>query len=272
MAPACAVREVNSASTESLISLPGVDTSDFTPREKHEFSRYVRDIPAGCTAVAVPVGQCVLEKRACSSCLPEAQAIAKAVREGMSAEQVERLVKQRFDAASAKKIPLDGSPSRGPETAPVTVVEFADFECPFCQKLAPELDRLWEERRTRLRFVFKFMPLPIHTHAETAARAAVAAQSQGKFWEMERELFASGGRLEAGDIEGYAKGLGLDLDRLRADMASPATTARLQADRKLADDLGVRGTPTLYIDGREFDSKADLREWVDGELAGAAKN
>ena len=114
------------------------------------------------------------------------------------------------------------------------------------------------------------MPLPMHPHGEIAARAAIAAQAQGKFWEMERQLFANGTHLEDADLLGYATAIGLDVERFRADLRSPGTGARLDADRKLADELGVKGTPALYINGREYDSKVDLTEWVDGEIAAAA--
>jgi protein-disulfide isomerase len=270
-AAACRGPADDASRVDTDVDLPGVDTRDFTPREKHEFSGYVRRLEAPCTGVAVPLAECVLEKRACPACVPAAVAIAKAVREGMAPEQVEDVYKKRFDAASMKAIPVDGSPARGPETAPVTLVEFADFECPFCQHIAPQLDRLQEARNTALRFVFKFMPLAMHPRGEPAARAAIAAQAQGKFWEMHRLLFASASRLEDADLDGYARSIGLDLDRFHADMHSPATTARIAADRKLADELGVKGTPTIFIDGRLYDGKTDLDEWIDGELHGSAK-
>jgi protein-disulfide isomerase len=256
-----------STATARDLELPGVDTSQFTPRERHELSEYLRELPAPCKDVAVPVAQCILEHRACDSCLPAAQVVAKAVREGMAREQVAELYKQRFDTSSSHGIPVDGSPSRGPEGARVVVVEFADFECPFCQRIAPELDSIWDKRKDKVRFVYKFMPLAMHPHGEPAARAAIAAQAQGKFWEMHHLLFANGQHLEQSDLEGYAKTLGLDLDRFRADMESPATKARLDADRKLADDLHVRGTPTIFIDGREVEPKADLGDWLDQEIA-----
>ena len=154
-----------------------------------------------------------------------------------------------------------------PTTPPVVFIEFADFECPFCQKVAPELDAIWEKRRDKVRFVYKFMPLTMHPHGEPAARAAIAAQLQGKFWPMHHALFANGQHLEPADLEGYARAAGLDVDRFRADLNSPQVTARLAADRKLADDLGVKGTPTLFIDGREYDSKVDLSEWLDQAIA-----
>jgi protein-disulfide isomerase len=267
---ACQGAASDPTTSQQDVDLPGVDTHDFTPREKHEFSTYVTQFPAPCPAVAVPIAQCVIEKRACPACLPAAQTIAKAVREGMAREQVEGLYKQRFDAASAKAISVEGSPSRGPDAAPVTVVEFADFECPFCQRLAPELDALWQKRQTSVRFVYKFMPLSMHPHGESAARAAIAAQAQGKFWEMHDKLFANGEHLDDADILAYAKAVGLDLDRFRSDLQSPATKARLDADRKLGDALKVKGTPTIFINGREYDPKIDIAEWVDGEIAASA--
>jgi protein-disulfide isomerase len=118
-----------------------------------------------------------------------------------------------------------------------------------------------------VRLVYKFMPLTMHPHGESAARAAIAAQAQGKFWEMHDKLFTNGEHLEDADILKYAAAIGLDVERFRADMQSPATKARLDADRKLGDALNVKGTPTIFINGREYNAKIDIDEWVDGEIA-----
>jgi protein-disulfide isomerase len=249
------------------VDVPGVDTHDFTPREKHEFSQYVSELPSPCAHVAVPVAECMAQQRPCPACLPAARSIAKAVRDGLTRQQVHDLYKQRFDVSSIRSVPLNGSPSRGPDTAPVVVVEFADFECPFCQKLAPELDRMWDARKEKVRFVYKFLPLSMHHHGEIAARAAIAAQMQGKFWEMHHQLFANGQHLEENDLVGYAKAIGLNIERFRADMESDIAKARIEADHRLADALGIKGTPTLFIDGREYDLKVDIGEWVDDEIA-----
>ncbi|MDP9037566.1 MAG: thioredoxin domain-containing protein [Myxococcota bacterium] len=261
------------------VELPGVDTGDFTPREKREFTQHVNTLSSPCASASAASGastapsiaQCVRDKRRCSSCLEAARLIAKAVRDGLGSSQVAELYRERFDASSLRRIPLEGSPSRGPEDAPVVVVEFADFECPYCQKLAPQLDELWEKRKASVRFVYKFLPLPMHPNGEPAARAAIAAQMQGKFWEMHRELFANGLHLETADLEGYAKAIGLDLDRFRVDMRSLEAGERLRSDKKVADALGIKGTPTIFIDGREYDSKVGLDEWVDGEIVAAGK-
>lgn len=272
LATACGGSDPGTArAPEQTIELPGVDTHEFTSREKHEFSEYVTQLPAPCKDVAVPIAQCVQEKRACAGCLPAAQAIAKAVRDGMAREQVEAMYKERFDPATSRAIPLAGSPSRGPDDAPVVLVEFADFECPFCQKVAPELDALWEKHKDKVRFVYKFMPLTMHPHGEDAARAAIAAQLQGKFWEMHHQLFANGEHLEEQDLETYAKAIGLDVNKFVADMHSKAVDDRLAADKKLADDLGVKGTPTIYVDGREVETKSDLSDWIDEEIAARSK-
>jgi protein-disulfide isomerase len=266
---ACGRPAADATATSSDVDVAGVDTREFTPREKHEFSGYLRELPSPCPTVAAPIVQCISERRACSACLPAAIAIAKAVREGMARDQVEGLYKARFDEATVKVIPLDGSPVRGPASPVVTVVEFADFECPFCQQMAPLLDALWEKRQASVQFVFKFMPLAMHPHGELSARAAIAADRQGKFWEMNRRLFGAGSKLDEGDLDGYASELHLEMDRFHNDMRSEATSQRLATDRKLADALGVKGTPTLFIDGREYQTKLDLEEWIDSEIAAA---
>jgi protein-disulfide isomerase len=253
------------------VDLPGIDTTSFTSRERHELGHYAAELPSPCPEVAVPLEKCLTERRSCSACLPAAKLIAHAVRNGLAWEQIRDLYKQRFDSSSLPSIALEGSPSRGPESAAVVLVEFADFECPFCQKLAPELDALYGKHNGELRFVYKFLPLPMHPHGEPAARAAIAAQMQGQFWPMQHLLFANGQHLEQPDLESYAKTIGLDVERFRADMASAAATARLDADRKVADKLGIKGTPSIYINGRAYDSKVDIEEWVEGDIRLAGK-
>src|SRR5580700_5130946 len=98
------------------VDLPGIDTRTFTPRERHEVSQYAMELPSPCADVAVPVGQCVIQKRPCPACLPALGLIGQAVRNGLALEQVEDLYKERFDRSAAQDIPVDGSPSRGPES------------------------------------------------------------------------------------------------------------------------------------------------------------
>lgn len=248
------------------VTLPGVDTSALTSREKKEWSSYVSEFLSPCADTPVSIAQCVKESRSCAKCVPAAKYLVKGVRDGQTREQIEKSYKNRFDPAKVKNVTIDGSPSKGPESAPVTIVEFADFECPHCAMKAPELDKLWSDNRETVRFVYKFLPLPGHAHGEIAARAAIAAWMQGKFWEMNKKLFANREHLEQSDLDSYAKELGLDLAKFKADAASQAATDRIAKDKKLADALEVKGTPAIFVNGREYDGRTELKDWIGVEL------
>jgi protein-disulfide isomerase len=251
------------------VTLEGVDTSALTPREKKEWGQYVSEFLSPCQNVPVPISQCVQEKRACAKCLPAAKYVLRGVKDGMTRDQIEKSYKGRFDAAGVKNVPIDGSPVKGPENAPITIVEFADFECPHCGEVAPMLDKLVESHKNDIRMVFKFYPLPSHPHAEIAARAAVAAMNQGKFWEMHHALFTNQRHLEQTDLDSYAKELGMEVSRFHADIQASATADRIAKDKKLGEDLQIGGTPTIFINGRLFDGHQDMNEWIALELQSA---
>lgn len=250
------------------VQLPGIDTSSFTPRERREFAAIVTSLKAPCATVDKSIAACVTEKAACGLCAPAAKVVWRAVRDGLPREQVEKIVHQRFDADQVKNVPIDDSPTSGSDHAPVTIVEFADFECPFCAVVYPRLEKLNEEFKDKVRVVYKFYPLPSHTHGEAAARAAAAAQKQGKFWPMHHKLFDNQKALEPSDIERYAKEVGLDLPKFRADLGSQPITDRIARDKKLGEDLQIRGTPSIYINGRLHDPSSDLSDAVATELQG----
>jgi protein-disulfide isomerase len=141
---------------------------------------------------------------------------------------------------------------RGNPDASVTLEEFADFQCPPCGQFAPFAEELLREYDSRLRVVFRNFPLPAHEHAREAALAAEAAGFQGKFWEMHdalyREQAAWSKAPNARELfESYAGTLGLDMDKFKTDMDSDAAKARVDSDHALGDFLGVKVTPTLFI-------------------------
>ncbi len=249
------------------VQLEGVDTKALTPREKKDWSKYVSELLAPCSNVPVPIAQCVKEKRDCSKCVPAAKYVLKGVKDGLARDQIEKSYKNRFDADKVKNVPIDGSPAMGPDNAPITIVEFADFECPHCAQVVPLLDKVLEDRKNDVRFVFKFYPLPGHPHADIAARAAIAAWRQGKFWPMHHVLFRNQQHLEQTDLDSYAKELGLDLSRFHADLQAPETAARIAQDKKLGEDVKVEGTPTIFVNGRLYDGHQDLGEWIAMDLA-----
>jgi protein-disulfide isomerase len=250
------------------VTLAGVDTSPMTPRERHAWSSLVTSLFAPCPDVPVSVAQCVQESRPCAACTRAAKWVARAVRDGASESQITHAYKDRFDPAGVKTLPLDGSPTRGPDGAPVTIFEFADFECPHCAQAVPMLDAVVEAHPGKVRIVYKSYTLPFHQHGEPAARAAFAAGAQGKFWEMEHLLFERQQHLEDADLERYAVMLRLDIAKWKADMDSQAVKTRVSDDHKLGEGLNLKGTPTIYVNGRELDVEEDesLEERVAEEL------
>jgi protein-disulfide isomerase len=147
-------------------------------------------------------------------------------------------------------VKVDSSPARGPEDAPVTVVVFADFECPFSSKADKTLAQLEADYPGKLRFVFKNHPLPIHKSAKLAAKAALAAGEQGKFWEYHSALFADISSLDAASLDRRAEDLGLDIVKFERALDGAALDAAIDADVAEAKRLNIRGTPTLFINGR----------------------
>ncbi|WP_437926106.1 thioredoxin domain-containing protein [Sorangium sp. So ce291] len=259
-------------SPEVSVSLAGVDTSSLTPRERREWAAQVSELLSPCPDTPVSIAQCVKEQRPCKACLPAAQLLLKQVKEGRSKKEREDAFHMRFDANKVRTLATDGSPDMGPPEAPVTIVEWADFECPFCRLMSPVLEELVKRFDGQVRLVFKFYPLSAHVHGEPAARAAVAALNQGKFWEMHHLLFENQERLEQADIERYAQRLKLDPVKFRADLVSTETKSRIDKDRKQADEVGLEGTPLVFINGREVNLQLltnppeDLEEWVKVEL------
>jgi protein-disulfide isomerase len=156
------------------------------------------------------------------------------------------------DELPVYKVPIGNSPARGPAEAEVTVIEFSDYQCPFCLRAQGVLQQLAVDYAGHIRFVFKNSPLPFHARALPAALASVAAGRQGKFWEMHDRLFANQAKPEGlGDaaLEQLAAELGLDLLRFKQDLADPGLRREVEADTELAHSLGASGTPTFFING-----------------------
>jgi protein-disulfide isomerase len=165
-------------------------------------------------------------------------------------------------------------PVKGPALAPVTVVLFSDFQCPFCSKVGPNLKQIERAYGEKVRIVWKHLPLAFHASALPAAKAAEAARTQGKFWEMHDRLFAGQQALSEASYLQHAKELGLDVGRFRRDMASDATAKRVGDDQQLAASVGASGTPTLFVNCRKVVGAQPFEAFkaiIDDELGKAAK-
>jgi protein-disulfide isomerase len=251
------------------IELPGVDSSDLTPREKAQWSAHVSELFAPCPQVASSVAACVLEKKDCPACLPAAEYLLSQVRQGRTPGQTEAAFEARFAADTKVELDAGDSPSKGADGAPIVIVEFADFECPACRAAAIVLDAI-VAKSSDVRLVFKNYPLTnIHLNAEDAARAAVAAGRQGKFWEMHHELFTTEPPLTPERIKGLAKKVGLDVGKFETDTRSEGVVDAVRADQKLGQRVKLEATPSIYVNGRRVDVVSDLavdlEAWIELE-------
>jgi protein-disulfide isomerase len=148
---------------------------------------------------------------------------------------------------------------RGFAEAPVTVIEYGDYECPYCRGAFRDVHLLLDEYPDTVRFVFRNFPIPqIHPHAEQAAEAAEAAAAQGKFWEMYGLLLQPAARLGLSSLRDYADQAGLDITRFRHDIARHAYAARIEHDVQEGIRNGVNATPKFYVNGERIDGKLPL--------------
>ncbi|CAG36336.1 DsbA family protein [Desulfotalea psychrophila] len=160
-----------------------------------------------------------------------------------------------------------GSPFKGKADAPVTIAVFTDFECPYCSKLVPLIDQIYEANSKNVKIVFKNMPLNFHKAAEPAARAGLAAEAQGKFWPYHDKIFAIK-NLKRSDLIKTAKELELDIPLFKKDMDSNAVRAQVRQDIIDAKSAGVTGTPTVFINGHKLKQREQrtFQTMIDAEL------
>jgi protein-disulfide isomerase len=170
-------------------------------------------------------------------------------------------------------VPLDADdPSTGPADAPVTLVEFADYQCPFCTRAQETVKRVRETYGDTVRLVVKQLPLPMHPQARGAAEAALCAQQQGEFWKMHEWLFANRDKLAPEQLKAQAKALGLDAEKFGTCLDSHQEASRVDADLAEASAVGANATPTFFVNGRlvrgaqPFDAVAEI---INEELARA---
>jgi len=166
----------------------------------------------------------------------------------------------RTEFAAELTLPVDEERDhvQGPATAPVTLLEYGDYECPYCGAAYPIVKQVQAELGEQLRFVFRNFPISTsHPHAEHAAEAAETAAAQGRFWEMHDFLYEHQRRLEDADLHAYAEQLGLDVDRFDRELAEHAYADRVREDFMSGVRSGVNGTPTFYVNGTRYDASYD---------------
>lgn len=239
----------------AVAELEGVEIARVPPAYRGEAIRILNETfcYCGCTRT---VASCLGNRSACS-CVECSDRVAEFVigslEEGSTPADVQSLLVEAFsDAYNAPPFDFDlaGQPMLGPEDAPHTIVEFADFRCPHCKDAFRELTA-FAQGRSDVRVAYYYFPLSGFGEASVrAAHAAEAARRQGKFWEMAALLFENQGALEKEDILGYARSLGLDVAKLSKAMASGDVHQAVMADKSIGTAAGVQATPAIYVDGR----------------------
>jgi len=176
------------------------------------------------------------------------------------------------DPAKVYNVKAGDSPSKGggADVAKVTLIEFSDFQCPFCSRVGPTLSQIEKAYGQDVRIVFKHLPLAFHAKAPAAHAAAEAAHQQGKFWEMHDKIFSDQRGMSEAKYVTYAEEIGLDVSRFKEDAKSAKVKKRVEADKKQASVLGVTGTPGFFINGRFLAGAkpfAEFKRVIDAELA-----
>ncbi len=167
-----------------------------------------------------------------------------------------------------QNINIKGSPFKGPENAPVTLVIFTDFQCFYCAKAIELLDQVEQAYPDKVKIVFKNFPLSMHKFAMSAAIGGMAAHKQGQFWPMHDLLFENAADLNEDNLLKYAESLGLDMDKFTADILAPETSRQVKSDMVAGQTAGVRGTPTVFINGRQIKRRTinEIKRVIDEEL------
>jgi protein-disulfide isomerase len=255
------------ASAEDVSAPPGVDLSKLDEGEKKIFFRVGGKVGSAC-GKAHSLLQSVKSDPSCRRSLLALRQAAKLSHEGYLESEITEALEKRY-LSHPSQIDVSDAPLRGDPKAPVTIIEFADFECPHCRHLQPVLERLLDDFKGQVKVYFKHFPLRSHSNAESAALAAVAAQRQGKFWAVTAKLWQNQEALSDPDLEKYAKQAGLDVKKWRGDLVSAEVKERLAKDRAEGDKLNISGTPAVYVNGREVGGAKDyeaLKAWVQDEL------
>lgn len=247
--------------------LAGIDFSALTPPQKALALKVMREAPCVC-GCSMKLAECRIKDPGCTYSRVLGVAAVKWVHEGKGEPEVRKsLTELKITTRSpgeAKlledpvQIAVEGAPSLGPAGAKVTIVEFSDFQCPYCAMAAPKAQAVLKEFPNDVRLVFKQYPLESHSQAMVAAQASLAAHAQGKFWPLHDKMFANFRSLSRANILAWAKETGLDMKRFEADLDSGKYKAIVEKEIEQGNKADVQGTPTFYLNGKRYNGAMDL--------------
>lgn len=261
---------------QTMATLPSVDFSGLTPAQQKLALKVLRGQPCPC-GCSMKMAECRMKDPSCSYSKGLSAMVVGAVRKGgneatvMAALEASPLMHPKVPKLLEDPItiPVQGDPVMGPQNAHVTLVEFSDFQCPYCAQAVVKLDAVLKAYPHDVRLIFKQYPLEMHSQAALAAAAALAAQRQGKFWQLHDLMYADRTHLTRPNILAMAEKIGLDTKRFQQDWDSPAIKQALAKEQQQGDDAGVNGTPTIFIDGQRYNGDLSLdaiRPIIDKEI------
>jgi protein-disulfide isomerase len=253
----------------AMAQVPNVDTSGMADSDKTAFTHLIQKYPSVC-GKAHSLETSLKSDPKCRRSVFAARYMVRLFKAGLLASEVEEQYEKRFgaDVYQFKNIDVKDSPVRGDPGAPITIVEFSDFQCPHCKHAQPALEQLLHEY-AQVKLYFKHYPITrAHPYAQNAAQSAVAAGKQGKFWQFHDKVFKGDQEKESpADLERIARELKLDIPRWKKD--TEAALDKVNHDRADGEKLNVDSTPTLFINGRKFHGPPvfdELKDWVEEEL------
>ena len=262
---------------QSVENYPRVDLSGLTPVQKQAVLRIIREQDCSCLC-GLKTAECLMKDPNCSYSKQLAEIAVQGVKDGKTLLEISKLMDASPKAHRPKlledpvPVPVDGAPTRGPEDARITLVEFSDFECPYCALAVKEVATIMAAYPSQVRLIYKQFPLTMHPHAALAAAASLAANAQGKFWEMHDLLFGNFRKLTRENILAWAQQLNLDMDKFKADLDSSKYQAVIKKDLADGEAVGVYGTPAFFINGKHYNGPMTmelLKPILDAELTGA---
>jgi protein-disulfide isomerase len=263
---------------KTVSEFAGLDQTSLSAAQKRTLLELLRSEGCNC-GCTMHVAECRVKDPRCGRSRSLAAMVARELHEGKNAASIRATLEARLKDAppvldEAVPIPIDGAPAKGPENAKITLVEFSDFQCPYCAAAVHRIDEIMAKHPADVRLVFKQFPLDIHSQAALAAEAALAAHAQGKFWPMHDKLYANFRAISPEKIDQIASEIGLDLVRFTMDMKSRKYKPVVEKELAEGEQAGVAGTPTLFVDGKHYNGPVEtqaLEEVLQAELKTLAR-
>jgi len=253
-----------------------IDLSGLSAVQKRAVLKLVREQDCSCLC-GMKVAECIVKDPNCSYSKQLAAIAVQGVKDGKALVEISKLMDSSPKAHRPKlledavSVPVDGSPVKGPTDGRITIVEFSDFECPYCSLAVKEVYTLMAAYPKDMKLIFKQFPLSMHPNAPLAAAASLAAKEQGKFWELHDLMFANFRKISRDNILIWAKQIGLDMERFKNDLASSKYETVIKKDVADGEAVGVYGTPAFFINGKHYNGPVNmetLKPILDAELKG----